>query len=406
MTAEARNSVKPGSRDTHYAGPARIPSLAIRTASEAEDLIRGLTLLGTGGGGRPDLGRRYLLDHIQAGREIQLVDPAEVPDDAWTCSVFGMGSIAPAQTLGADERTRLGYGGWVVERPMAEAVRTLEAHAGRRIAALVAFELGAGNTPGPIDAGLRLAIPVVDGDYAGRAVPELTQVPPAVFGHSLCPCAICDPWGNRLLLLSTPSARLGERIGKLLSLATKLPDPAAPCAHAGFLLAGREMKRLVIAGTVSRALAVGRHIRQAREAGRDPAQAAAVALGGWVVFSGRVRAKEWESRDGYMFGTTTLAGEDRWAGRIATVWFQNENHLLRINGRPVASSPDLLMTMDRSSGEALTNALLEVGMSVAVIGAAADARYRTPEGLAVLGPQAIGLDLRYVPIEHSAKGGV
>ncbi len=206
-------------------------------------------------------------------------DYADVPDDAWTCSVFGMGSIAPARTLDAAERHRLGYGDWVIERPMAEAVRGLEAHSGKRIGALVAFELGAGNTAGPIDAGTRLDIPVVDGDYAGRAVPELAQVLPAVYGRALCPCAICDPWGNRLVLLATPSAKVGERVGKLVSLATKVPDPAATCAHAGFLLSGREMKRLVIPGTISRALAVGRRIREARAAGTDAARAAAGTLG-------------------------------------------------------------------------------------------------------------------------------
>ena len=379
-------------------------SFRIATPTEAEDLIRGLTLLGTGGGGRPDLGRRYLLDHIEAGRAIQLTDPADIPDDAWTCSVFGMGSIAPARTLEAAERHRLGYGDWAIERPMAEAVRSLETHTGKRIAALVAFELGAGNTAGPMDAGTRLGIPVVDGDYAGRAVPELAQVMPAVYGHALCPCAICDPWGNRLVLLATPSAKLGERIGKLVSLATKVPDPGATCAHAGFLLSGRDMKRLVIPGTVSRALAVGQQIREAREAGTDAAVAAAGTLGGWVLFTGTVRAKDWESRDGYMFGTTTLAGDDPHAGQIATLWFQNENHLLRINNRPIATSPDLLMTLDRLSGEALTNTLLEVSLSVAVIGAAADPKYRTPEGLAALGPQAFGLDVPYVPIDQSVAG--
>ena len=34
-----------------------------------------------------------------------------------------------------------------------------------------------------------------------------------------------------------------------------------------------------------------------------------------------------ESRQGYVFGTTTTAGTGRHAGRTLKVWFKNENHV-------------------------------------------------------------------------------
>lgn len=40
----------------------------LQTPEEAHDLIRGLTLLGTGGGGRPDVGLEVLLPHVEAGQ--------------------------------------------------------------------------------------------------------------------------------------------------------------------------------------------------------------------------------------------------------------------------------------------------------------------------------------------------
>jgi DUF917 family protein len=85
----------------------------IKNAEDVKDLIRGLTLLGTGGGGRADLGMDYLLPHVGSGIGISLLSPETIPDDAWTCSAFGMGSIAPQKTLSAEERKSLGYGnGW------------------------------------------------------------------------------------------------------------------------------------------------------------------------------------------------------------------------------------------------------------------------------------------------------
>jgi len=378
----------------------------IRTEQDVKDLIRGLTLMGTGGGGRPDLGMEYLLPHVQSGKPIELTPPEAIPDDAWTCSVFGMGSIAPQRTLSPSERRELGYGDWIIPKPMVEAVRELESYTGYRIEAIVPFELGAGNTTAPADAALRLGVKIIDGDYAGRAIPELAQTTPALRGHTFEPGAICDPWGNVLILKKAASLPVAERLGKMISIVTKLPDIKAPCAHAGFLLKGREMKNLIIPGGVSRSLEIGRRIRRALEKGEDPSAAAAEAMSGWVIFRGRVSRKEWESREGYMFGTTTIDGIGPHQGKTLKIWFKNENHVTWLDEKPFVTSPDLIAVMDLESGEPYTNTVLEEGMSVAVLAAAADEKYRRPEGLALLSPRYFGFALDYIPIENSLGSGL
>jgi len=376
----------------------------IKTEEDVRDLIRGLTLMGTGGGGRPDMGMDYLLPHIQEGKTIELSPPDVIPDDAWTCSVFGMGSIAPQKTLSPAERKALGYGDWVIPRPMVEAVRELEKYTGYRIEAIVPFELGAGNSTAPTDVAIRLGVKIIDGDYAGRAIPELAQTTPAINGYTFEPGTICDPWGNVLIMKKAVSLQVAERIGKMISIATKLPDIKAPCAHAGFLLKGRDMKRLIVPDGVSRSLEIGRQIRKALEAGEDPAKAASEAMGGWVLFRGRVSRKEWESRDGYMYGTTIIQGSEANSGHTLKVWFKNENHITYLDEKPFVTSPDLIAIIDATSGEPYTNTVVEEGMNVAVLGTRADVKYRRPEGLALLGPRYFGFDLDYVPIEkHLAK---
>ncbi|MDR7556715.1 MAG: DUF917 domain-containing protein [Armatimonadota bacterium] len=376
-----------------------MPRGRIQTVTDAEDFIRGLTLLGTGGGGRPDKGREYLAPHVAAATGIGWVDVAEVPDDAWVCTTFGMGSIAPTPVLTAAERAALGYGEVTVERPLAEAVRDLSAATGRPVAAIVPFELGAGNTAGPLDAAARLGVLAVDADLAGRAVPELTQTTAALAGVPLCPVAICDSWGNRLVLREAHSLPVAERIGKLLSMATRLPDPRLTCAHAGYLMTGADLRRVAIPGTLSRALAVGRAIRTARDAGQDPLAAAAAALGAWVLFTGVVTAHPWESREGYMVGETLIEGRDASRGRHLRIWYKNENHAAWLDGRPVATSPDLIMVADAQTGEPYTNTDLPVGATVGVLVAPAPAVFRTPQGLAALGPAHFGLEVSYTPIE-------
>jgi DUF917 family protein len=373
--------------------------VTIRTEREVDDLVRGLTLLGTGGGGHPHLGREYLLDHVRAGTPLRWLDLNAVPDDAWTCSVFGMGSIAPQPPLSDAERQELGYGDLTVPRPMVEAVRELARYTGLEISAIVPFELGATNTTAPFDAATRLGLGFVDADYAGRAIPELSQTTAALAGHAMAPAAIVDGWGNRLVMVETPGVQLAERIGKMISQVTKRPDPFVLCAHAGFLTRGAEMKRAVVPGTLTRSLELGAAIREAREHGEDPVRAAAANLDGWLLFTGLVTRKEWESRDGYMFGTTHIEGTGAFAGRAMRVWFKNENLVAWLDDVPLVTGPDLIMILDEASGEPYTNARLDAGHRVGVIGSVAAPQYRTEAGLRMLGPAHFGFDLPYRPIE-------
>ena len=375
----------------------------VRTVEDVHALVDGLTLLGTGGGGRPEQGLESLLPHVQAGRSVAWVAPDVIPDDAWVCSTFGMGSIAPTKSLTTEERRALGYPEeWTVARPMVRAVQELAVYTGKRIAAILPFELGAGNTPTPMDAAVSVGAAIVDGDFAGRAIPELCQTSAAIMGIRFAPGAIADPWGNVLLVKETASELLTERIGKLVSIATKLPDMKASCAHAGFLMSGKDLKRVAVPGGITRALTVGRAIRAAKASGGDPVAAAAQALGGWVLFRGCVAKKEWESRDGYMYGTTTVEGEGTDAGHVLRVWFKNENHVTWRDGTPWVLSPDLIMTLG-ADGTPYTNTLLPEGARIGVVGAMADPRLRTPAALDLLGHRHYGHDLEYTPIEKLVR---
>jgi DUF917 family protein len=311
-----------------------------------------------------------------------------------------MGSIAPTAPLGPAEREALGYPEeWPVPRALERAIEELREFTGRPISAVLPFELGAGNATVPIDAALRLGLTIVDGDCAGRAIPELSQTTAVMQGIPFAPGAIVDSWGTVLLMKHAPSDLLAERIGKLVSVATKIPDMKAQCGHAGFLMQGRDVKRVAVAGGLSRAQRVGRAIRTAVETGRDPVEAAASAVHGWVLFRGWVVKKEWESRDGYMFGTTTIEGEGLDAGRRLRIWFKNENHVTWHDERPWIVSPDLIMLMHGLDGTPYTNTLLPEGVPVGVVGAVPDPALRTPMALSLLGPRHYGHDFDYVPIE-------
>jgi len=237
--------------------------------------------MGTGGGGGVEWGTEVLTAALDEGLAIEWVDISEIPDDAWTCTPYGMGSIAPPSPETQAQIEHLGLVDRLGHRAMEAAVRELGEYAGVEIGAIVAAELGAGNTPAPLITGVRLGIPVVDGDYAGRAIPEEMQGTPYLYEKDSFPLASVDRWGNVVILKEACSPHMLERIGKMMAVAA-----FGTCTIAATLLSGRETKDIIVPGTLTKCLSLGRTIRQARERGDDPVQAAIEHTGGWPPLPG------------------------------------------------------------------------------------------------------------------------
>ena len=367
---------------------------SLKTIQDVEDFVRGATFLGTGGGGDPKKGLKFLTETLKEFGEIKWVDPTEISDDLWAVTPYYMGSIAPLTEETKQKMQKLGLAKKVIERVLPEAVKELEAYTGKKIGAVVPVELGGLNTPGPIDAALRLGIPVIDGDYAGRAIPEICQTTPPMFGMDVTPIASVDEWGNKAIIKSAVNANLAEMIGKLISIAG-----FGLVGQAAYLMTGKDMKRVIVAGTLTKSLELGRTIREAREKGKDPVKAATEYLDGRILFKGKVVKKEWWDAEGYMWGITHIEGIDEFKGHKFKIWFKNENHVSWLDEEPYVTSPDIIEVVELKTAEPITNTDLNEGTTVAVIGAKCDEKLRTPEGLAVLGPKHFGFDIEYVPIE-------
>ncbi len=377
-----------------------MPTQRLTTRAEVEDLIRGLTFMGTGGGGRPDAGRDYLMSHIDKGESVGWTDLSELPEDGWACCVFSMGTTAP-RPPDFKPQERAEYGNHRVPgSAVTRAIRELEAYTGNKVSVLFPLEIGAGNSAGPMHAAAALGLALADGDGSGRAVPEAPQSTPALAGQLMWPAAICDDWGNVMILKQAVSLDLAEAIGKGMSMISKVPDPYVILAMSAYMMPVATLKKVIIPGTVSRAYALGQCIRQAREQGKDPVTTAAGFMNGHVLFKGMISKRDWQSTGGYQIGTTDIAGSDEFAGHTFRIWFKNEHHITWKDGAPFVTSPDMIAVVLADTGEAVTNTYLAEGMKVAVIGNAADPKMRTPNAIAVLGPRHFGFDIPYKPIDE------
>jgi len=371
-----------------------MPTKELQTEQEVRDFVRGCTFLGTGGGGSPHEGVELLLETLGQGKRIRWVDVKDIGDDVWTTSPAGMGTIAPVTEEKRKMFESLGFRERKVKRMLVEAVRELEFYLSNDVGVIVPIEIGGGNTPIPLDTAAQLDKVAVDGDYCGRAVPEAAQCLPALANKSITPMVCTDDWGNITIIKKVVSLAAAERLGKLVStLATGL------CGETFFTMRAREMKEVLIPGTLSQAYEIGKVIREARERGNDPVKAVAQLLNGWILFKGKVEKKDWEDRDGYMYGDTYLSGFDGFKGQEFRIWFKNENHITWKNGQLFVTSPDIVQVVDLKSAEPITNPDLSAGQEVAVVGVRARKQYHTKEGIAVLGPRHYGFDLDHVPID-------
>lgn len=372
-----------------------MPYGKLEDLQDCQDFVNGCLFMGTGGGGSVEWGMGMLRDALRDDLPLEWVDGADIADSVLTVTAYGMGSIAPVSQDVLDTIQDLGLEDRFGHRSMERAVEELAGYLGQPIGCLVATELGAGNTPAPLVTAARLGIVVVDGDYAGRAIPDEMQTTPYLHGKDSWPFASVDKWGSVAIIKQAANPHMLERLGKMLAVAA-----FGSTTIAATPLSGSEMKEIIVPGTLTKSLAIGRAQRRAREDGRDPVDAALEVTGGWRLFEGVVRKKDWEDRDGYMFGRTVIDGIGDYQGHTLEVWFKNENQVSWLDGEPWVCGPDLLTLAYRETGQGTTNTLIEAGDDVVAVGMKGLEAFRTEFGLnEAAGPRYFGFDIDYVPIE-------
>jgi DUF917 family protein len=376
--------------------------LILKSKEDIDDFVLGCTFYGTGGGGSPDLGLALLNEDLKKLGEIRITDPADIRDDAWVCTPFLMGSIAPKTqetldrmaSVGLTKRTAM------ADRILMLSVLELQSYAHVDVEAVVPIELGGGNTPAPIDVAMSLGKKVVNGDYAGRAIPEISQITTYLADMPSHPTTYVDEWGNVSIVKTAINYYLAEGLGKWISVAA-----FGLVGGAGLLMKGREMKKVVIPNTISECYLAGQTLRKAAAAKQDPADAVAKATNGWVLFKGRVVKKDWQDKEGYLWGTNTIEGQDQFKGHSFKIFYKNENHVTWLDEKPYVTSPDIIEVITQDTGRPITNTNIKEGDNVSVLGLRGRDPFKTPKGLGVLGPKHFGYDITYVPIEQIMKEG-
>jgi DUF917 family protein len=346
-----------------------------------EDLALGATVLGTGGGGDPYLGKLMALQAIREHGPVQLLALDEIGDDDL---------IVPSAMMGAPTvlLEKMPQGDEILH-----AFRALEAYLGKPVKATMSLEAGGLNSTIPIMVAARLGLPMVDCDGMGRAFPEVQMVTHTLYGLRATPMAMADEKGNSAIL-NTVSNRWAETFARSITV-----DMGATALVAAYAATGRQLKEAAVPDTMTLCETVGRTIREARAEKRDVVEAVRHITGGFRIFHGKVVDVQRRTEAGFAKGEAALEGIAEDAGRRLTIHFQNEHLVAKLDGEIVVSVPDLITALDSDTGEPVTTEGLRYGFRVVVLGIPCCDKWRTSAGLAIVGPRYFGYDIDYRPVE-------
>jgi DUF917 family protein len=304
---------------------------------------------------------------VEAHGPVPVVALDDLPDAALVvpCGLVGAPQLA-------NERIFSGEEGGVLSR-------ALEDLHDARAGALMCFETAGPNGLVPVTWAARAGVPLVDADGAGRAFPGFQQRTMHVAGVPASPVVLTDGRDNVLVIRAADdvwAARLARRTAAGLG---------GVCAAAAYGMSARRARTSVIAGSVSRAIALG-HAIDAHEHGVGPG-AVAEALGATVLIEGRVTDLQRNS--------ATIEGTAGDAGRQVRIEMQSQFLIALEDGAVSAAVPDLIAVLAADSATPIATETLRRGDLVVVLAAPAHDIWRTEQGLAVAGPRAFGYGIEY-----------
>ena len=172
----------------------------LQTIQDCEDLLEGAMWMGAGGGGSFQSGMTVLKEALNEGLPLEWVDAGSIPDEVWTATVGIHGSITPLSPEMLEQAREAGLSEDLEEWYLVTAVKELGASLGHAYGCIVAPELGPESVAITLAVGARMGVPVVDGDYVGRAVPEEAQATYCLFEKQRLLFAGVDRWGNRAIV--------------------------------------------------------------------------------------------------------------------------------------------------------------------------------------------------------------
>lgn len=351
------------------------------TVEDLENISIGATLLGTGGGGDPFVGKLMALQAIQKYGPVKVLQLDELNDDDLVMPVGSIGAPSVSNEKIASE-----------EEIYAPA-EVLKEFFPERTQAIMPIEIGGGNSLLPIACAAKMGLPIVDADAMGRAFPESQMVTFFLKGYQPEIVAMADSQGNRIVYYPKDgewSEKIARSITDVMGGSANMVDNVFP---------GKIVKECGIGGTLTLAKKIGEELTSFSET-TSPVNRLLTILNGFSLFEGKINHIERNVEGGFTKGRATLAGISGNKNETLELLFQNELLLAKKDGAVLASTPDLICALDYETGRPITTETLRYGSRIHVIALPSDPKWRTEKGVDVAGPKYFGYDIEFKPVEE------
>src|SRR3989338_1702609 len=333
----------------------------LETQKDAEDFAIGCCFFGTGGGGNADFGYRMLTDALTAGKKIKILDISAIPDEYWIICPYLMGTSGPETDETKQEKMRCGLTQQTVSNmPLAATKLLLSQSPHAQVSAIIPYEIGAAATASAVATAAWLDLPVI------------------------------DAYGNASIIHHANNRMIFERMGKHLASASfGLIGQSVLLRHAG------ELKKYMLSGTLSKALAVGKAFRAAQGDYSSLERNLQSIAHSKKIFEGVIADFQGDTQEGYYVGNIIIS--DKKNNRLK-IWFKNENHIAWLNNKPFLTSPDLISIIDSGNVRPVVNNQLKTGMNVTVYGTPAHPKWYEEKNKTANSPRYYSVDIDNVRV--------
>ncbi len=353
------------------------------------DLSAGAVFLATGGGGDPYVHQLIAEQVLSTHGPAELLEVEDLEDNAFVVAVGGVGAPTVSLELLPSVNESV------------HAVRAFEERVGRKVDALVSFEIGGGNSLIPIVAAAQMGIPVINGDGMGRALPEAQMMTYPISGVLPCP-AIATDYQGQVTQFHTQDILAYER--EIRECALSNGGMVTSVEHP---MTGRQLKDSIIPGTITFSIELGRVLREYRGNAQRIHEPLAALFSNSIygdihhLYTGKVTDSATRIIGGYDIGEATISSFDGEAAPLK-IDIKNEYLVARIEGKTIASVPDLITILDYETSTPINAERLRYGQRVTVYGIGCPAFYRSEQALRFVAPRCFGFDFDYQPIEAIA----
>ena len=333
-----------------------------------EYLVIGGSFYGGGGGGSTTSGREMGRMALRLGGP-HLVEVGDLPDDALLLTVSAVG--APA-----------GGGPHATPADYVKTVELFQRHTGKTVSGFIANECGGLATVNGWVQSAATGLPVVDAPCNGRAHPTgamgsmgLNRVEGYVSEQVAVGGSRADGSYLEVFIRGSVESASGlvrktaGQAGGLVAVARNPVTVSYARDHAA-------------PGAIRRCLEIGRAIVEGRSrSARDAVEGAALSAGGRVACAGKVVHAHIESAGGFDLGKVIVQGSDALVELVFCNEYLTMESIGPANGdnpngaanpksganRRLATFPDLITTLDLSTGLPVTSAEIHAGQEVAVV---------------------------------------